>query len=301
MTTEQQIKVRPVAGRIGAEIQGVKLGANLEPELLEQIKQVLYEHKVIFFRGQSHLDDAEQEGFASLLGELYAHPTVPAKNNTSSILELDSHSGARANQWHTDVTFVPEVPKYSVLRGVTIPEVGGDTIWANTNTAYEDLPEGLKKLAESSWGIHSNEFDYAKVAAGILPGADDEQVQKFRSSFASIVFKTKHPVVHVHAETGKKHLLLGNFAQRLVGHTSWESETLISTLQAYVTRPENTVRWQWSEGDVAIWDNLATQHYAVDDYTEHRVVRRVTVGLSVPKSLEGEASELLSSPAPSRA
>lgn len=301
MTTEQQIKVKPVAGRIGAEIEGVKLGANLEPELLEEIKRALHEHKVIFFRGQTHLDDAEQEAFARQLGELYAHPTVPVKNNTNSILELDSHTGARANQWHTDVTFVPEVPKYSVLRGVTIPEVGGDTIWANTNTAYEDLPEGLKRLADASWGIHSNEFDYAKLAAGKLPGADDEQVQKFRSSFASIVFKTKHPVVHVHEETGKKHLLLGNFAQRLSGHSSWESESLIGTFQSYVTRPENTVRWQWSEGDVAIWDNLATQHYAVDDYTEHRVVRRVTVGKSVPKNLEGESSELLSSPTPSQA
>lgn len=291
MTTQQQLKVVPVAGRIGAEIQGVLLGKDLAPEVFNEIKQALLKYKVVFFKGQTHLDDAEQEAFAGLVGELYAHPTVPVRDNTSSILELDSHSGARANQWHTDVTFVPEVPKYSVLRGVKIPSVGGDTVWANTNTAYEDLPEGLRILADEAWGIHSNEFDYAKLT--VYKGASNEELaKKFGNAFAATVYKTKHPVVHVHAETGKRHLLLGNFAQKLVGYSSSESESLISTLQSYVTRLENTVRWQWSEGDVVIWDNLATQHYAVDDYTEQRIVRRVTVGKNVPKNLHGESSEL---------
>ncbi|MNO50732.1 putative dioxygenase [compost metagenome] len=292
MTTKQQIKVIPVAGRIGAEIQGVLLSHALEPEVFNEIKQALLDYKVVFFKNQNHLDDAGQEAFAKLLGELYAHPTVPVKDNTSSILEIDSHSGARANQWHTDVTFVPEVPKYSVLRGVTIPEVGGDTVWANTNTAYEDLPEGLKKLADESWSIHSNEFDYAKITVEKEKEENNEVVQKFRSSFASTVFKTKHPVVHVHAETGKKHLLLGNFAQKLFGYSTNESESLIHILQSYVTRLENTVRWQWAEDDVVIWDNLATQHYAIDDYDQQRVVRRVTVGKNVPRSQQGETSEL---------
>ncbi len=291
MTTQQQIKVVPVAGRIGAEIQGVQLSGELDLAVLNEIKEAIKEHKVVFFKGQNHLDDASQEAFSTLLGELYAHPTVPVKDNTSSILELDSHSGTRANQWHTDVTFVPEVPKYSILRGVTIPSVGGDTVWANTNTAYEDLPEGLKKLADELWGIHSNEFDYAKLT--INQATDEEAEEKYRNSFASTVFNTKHPVVHVHAESGKKHLLLGNFARKLVGYSSSESESLISIYQSYVTRLENTVRWQWTEGDVAIWDNLATQHYAIADYEERRIVRRVTVGKNVPKNQHNESSALL--------
>ena len=146
-TQTNQLKVVPVAGRIGAEIQGVKLSGDLDPAVFNEIKQALDKYKVVFFKDQNHLNDASQEAFAKFLGELYAHPTVPVKENSSSIFELDSKKGGKANPWHTDVTFVPEVPKYSILRGVTIPKVGGDTVWANTNTAYEDLPEGLKNIS----------------------------------------------------------------------------------------------------------------------------------------------------------
>ncbi|MED1467570.1 TauD/TfdA family dioxygenase [Bacillus salipaludis] len=288
----KQLIIVPVAGRIGAEIQGVQLSGNLEPGILNEIKQALNEHKVVFFKGQNHLTDESQEAFAKLLGEPYVHPTVPVKNNTNYIFELDSQVGAKANHWHTDVTFVPEVPKYSILRGVTIPEVGGDTVWANTNTAYEDLPEGLRKLADTLWGIHSNEYDYAQFKRS--DSEVNEVTRKYRAVFESTVFKTRHPVVHVHAETGKKHLLLGGFAGKLEGYSTSESERLLSIFDSYVSRLENTVRWKWTEGDVVIWDNLATQHYAVADYGDsHRVVRRVTVGKNVPVNQENEVSRLI--------
>ncbi|MEV5112954.1 TauD/TfdA dioxygenase family protein [Peribacillus frigoritolerans] len=291
-TKTQQLKVVPVAGRIGAEIQGVQLSGDLDLTIFNEIKQALNDHKVIFFKGQNHLDDASQEAFAKLLGEPYAHPTVPVKDNTNYIFELDSERGAKANHWHTDVTFVPEVPKYSVLRGVTIPDVGGDTVWANTNEAYEDLPDGLKKLADELWAIHTNEYDYAQFKPA--ENIDDEVKKKYRDIFESTIYKTRHPVVHVHAETGKRHLLLGGFAGRVEGYTTSESERLLSIFDSYVTRLENTVRWQWSEGDVAIWDNLATQHYAIADYgNQHRVVRRVTVGKDVPVNKENESSRLI--------
>lgn len=291
-TQTQQLKVVPVAGRIGAEIQGVQLSGDLDPAVFNEIKQALNKYKVVFFKGQNHLDDASQEEFAKLLGEPYAHPTVPVKENSNYIFELDSDQGAKANHWHTDVTFVPEVPKYSILRGVTIPELGGDTVWANTNTAYDDLPEGLKKLADGLWGIHSNEYDYAQFKPSDID--DDEVKKKYRAVFESTVYKTRHPVVHVHAETGKKHLLLGGFAGKLEGYTTSESEQLLSIFDSYVTRLENTVRWQWTVGDVVIWDNLATQHYAIADYEDrHRVVRRVTVGKNVPVSQANETSTLL--------
>ncbi|MGE6609828.1 TauD/TfdA dioxygenase family protein [Peribacillus sp. NPDC076916] len=291
-TKTQQLIVVPVAGRIGAEIQGVQLSGDLDLAIFNEIKQALNDHKVVFFKGQSHLDDASQEAFAKLLGEPYAHPTVPVKDNTNYIFELDSERGAKANHWHTDVTFVPEVPKYSVLRGVTIPDVGGDTVWANTNKAYEDLPEGLKNLADELWAIHTNEYDYAQFKPA--ENIDDEVKKKYRDIFESTIYKTRHPVVHVHAETGKRHLLLGGFAGRVEGYTTSESERLLSIFDSYVTRLENTVRWQWSEGDVVIWDNLATQHYAIADYgDQHRVVRRVTVGKDVPVNKENESSTLI--------
>ncbi|WP_349730375.1 TauD/TfdA dioxygenase family protein [Peribacillus frigoritolerans] len=291
-TKTQQLIVVPVAGRIGAEIQGVQLSGDLDLAIFNEIKQALNDHKVVFFKGQSHLDDDSQEAFAKLLGEPYAHPTVPVKDNTNYIFELDSERGAKANHWHTDVTFVPEVPKYSVLRGVTIPDVGGDTVWANTNKAYEDLPEGLKNLADELWAIHTNEYDYAQFKPA--ENIDDEVKKKYRDIFESTIYKTRHPVVHVHAETGKRHLLLGGFAGRVEGYTTSESERLLSIFDSYVTRLENTVRWQWSEGDVVIWDNLATQHYAIADYgDQHRVVRRVTVGKDVPVNKENESSKLI--------
>ncbi len=285
MTTQQKIKVLPVAGRIGAEIQGVLLGKDLAPEVFNEIKQALLKYKVVFFKGQNHLNDAEQEAFAKLLGEPYAHPTVPVKDKTNYIFELDSQHGAKANHWHTDVTFVTEVPKYSILRGVTIPSVGGDTVWANTNAAYEDLPQELKELADGLWAIHTNEYDYASLSK-----EGEAALQKAKAVFSSTVFKTKHPVVHIHAETGKKHLLLGGFVRKIAGFNSSESQNLLNIFNSYVERLENTVRWQWTEGDVVIWDNLATQHYAIADYDEHRVVRRVTVGKNVPVNEKNEAS-----------
>lgn len=292
VTQTNLIQVIPVAGRIGAEIRGVKLTENIDNNILKEIKEALNQYKVLFFKGQTHLDDTSQEAFARLLGEPYVHPTVPVKDQTNFIFELDSEQGAKANHWHTDVTFVPEVPKYSILRGVTIPEYGGDTVWANTNTAYEELPESLKQLADQLWAVHTNEFDYARVPLA-NKNDDNKQLNNYRSVFESTIFKTKHPVVHVHEETGKKHLLLGGFVRHLEGFSTSESQKLFNILQDHVTRLENTVRWQWSEGDVVIWDNLATQHYAVADYNQHRVVRRVTVGKSVPVNIHKKESNLL--------
>jgi hypothetical protein len=149
------LDIRPLAGRIGAEIDGVQLAGNLPEATIAAIEAVLAKYKVIFFRDQCHLDDAGQERFAARLGELIAHPTSPAKAGSAAILEIDS-ARARADRWHTDVTFVDAYPKISVLRGVVIPPCGGDTMWANTVAAYDGLPAALKTLAENLWAIHSN-------------------------------------------------------------------------------------------------------------------------------------------------
>jgi taurine dioxygenase len=124
------------SARIGAEIKNVKLSGDLSDQTIGAINKVLLEHKVIFFGDQGHLDDVEQERFAVRLGKLVPHPTVGATKGTSSILELDSsRGGGRADEWHTDVTFLNAYPKISVLRGVVIPPFGGDTSWSNTAAA----------------------------------------------------------------------------------------------------------------------------------------------------------------------
>lgn len=283
---EADLAIRPVAGRIGAEIQGVRLSPDLSAPAVQAIRQALLKHKVIFFRDQDHLDDAGQEGFAALLGAPVAHPTVPVLDGSRYILELDGAHG-RASSWHTDVTFTDAYPQASVLRAVVSPPAGGDTVWADTAQAYLDLPPELKILADSLWATHSNLYDYA----GAKPGASSEAARRYREVFASTVYETDHPVVRVHPETGERTLVLGHFVRRLKGYSSEASHALFNLLQSYVTRLENTVRWRWRAGDVAVWDNRATQHRALDDYGDQvRIMRRVTVDGDVPVSVDGRRS-----------
>lgn len=286
--TKPDLNIVPLTGRVGAEIKDIRLGGDLSDGTVAAINDALLKHKVVFFRDQQHLDDLAHEQFARRLGDLVPHPTQGAATGTASVLNLDSsRGGGRADQWHTDVTFVDAYPKFSVLRGVVIPEAGGDTIWSNTHAAYVGLPEPLRLLADNLWAVHSNVYDYAAVR----PRATADERKHFEEVFTSTIYETEHPVVRVHPETGERSLLLGNFVQRLVGLSKTDSGKIYEVLQSYVTAPENTVRWRWRQGDVAIWDNRATQHYAVNDYgDQHRVVRRVTVDGDVPVSVDGRRS-----------
>ncbi|WP_328301318.1 TauD/TfdA family dioxygenase [Streptomyces sp. NBC_00435] len=288
--TRTDLTVTRLGGRIGAVIGGVRLGGELGAEEIAGIRTALLAHKVVFFRGQDHLDEAGHEAFAELLGAPVAHPTVPSADGRYA-LGIDSHHGARANQWHTDVTFVPAYPAFSILRAVTIPPYGGNTLWANTATAYAGLPEPLRVLADSLRAVHSNEYDYAALKPDALP----EALAQYREVFTSTKFLTEHPVVRVHPETGERTLLLGNFVQRISGLTGRDSRLLQDLFQAHIELPENTVRWQWQTGDVAIWDNRATQHYGVDDSDDHeRTLRRVTVDGDIPVGPDGVPSRLIS-------
>lgn len=288
-----EYSLQKLSGHIGAQIHGVTLHDTLAPELFQRLYRDLLTHKVLFFRGQHHLDDASHEAFARLFGTLVPHPTQPALQQSESILELDaSKGGGRADSWHTDVTFVPDYPKIAVLRGVVIPEYGGDTVWANTATAYQDLPDTLKAFVDQAWAIHSNEYDYAANRQEV----SSEQLRHYTEVFLSKRFETAHPLVHVHPETGERNLLLGHFLKRIIGLRSTESRVLFDILQNRTNRLENTVRWSWQPGDVAIWDNRATQHYAINDYgTQPRVVRRVTVAGEPAHALDGRRSHVYAS------
>ena len=285
-----QLTLRRVAGRIGAEVLKLRLGDDLGAETTAAIQRALAKHKVLFFRDQHHLDDASQERFAKTLGEPVAHPTVPVREGSSYLLELDSRRGGRANSWHTDVTFVEAYPKASILRAVEIPEAGGDTVWANTAAAYNDLSPELKILADSLRAVHTNLYDYAAAKTEATP----EQVKRYLEVFASTVYETEHPVVRIHPETGEKTLVLGHFLKSFVGLSAADSRHLFEVLQGHVTRLENTVRWRWAAGDVVIWDNRATQHYAINDYGDAvRVVRRVTLAGDAPIGVDGHRSRTL--------
>lgn len=284
----QHIQVKPITGRIGAEIANVELSSELEAHVIDEINQALLQYKVIFFKAQHHLDDAGQEAFAARLGTPLNHPTVPIKNGSKHILELDSAHGARADSWHTDITFLDAYPKASILRSVVAPVAGGDTAWANTTSAYATLPEALKVLADSLRVIHSNDFDYANSDLTV----NKEALAKYKNFFKSTEYETEHPLVRVHPETGEKTLLLGHFFKRFVGFSSRESRKLFDLFQSHIVKQENIVRWRWEAGDVAIWDNRATQHRAINDYgDQHRVVRRVTLEGDIPVGVDGRPSQ----------
>ncbi|UUO15297.1 TauD/TfdA dioxygenase family protein [Dolichospermum heterosporum] len=285
----QNIEVKSIAGRIGAKIKGVNLADHLSDEIISEIRKALVEYKVIFFRGQE-LDANGQVDFARRFGEITtAHPTVPSLPGHPEVLDLDySRTVARANNWHTDVTFVDRPPLGSVLRALVIPPAGGDTIWANSVTAYQDLPEHLRNLADKLWAVHSNAYDYA--TAFDIP----EEVKSYRDVFTSTVYETLHPVVRIHPESGEKGLFIGGFVRQIRGLSPTESADIIRLLQSYITRPENTVRWRWKVGDVAFWDNRATQHYAIADYGDQpRRVQRVTIAGDLPLGIDGKYSQAI--------
>lgn len=290
-STRTALDVAKVAGNIGAEIGGVDLAADLSAGTIAEIRAALLEHKVVFFRGQD-LDQEAHERFARRFGTpTTAHPTIPALEGSPAVLDLDyGRTAGRANQWHTDVTFVQHPPLGSILRAVTIPPYGGDTVWANTATAYANLPSELRALADRLWAVHSNSYDYAAYK----PADDTDAARRQREVFTSTAYETEHPVVRVHPETGERVLVLGGFVRRFVGWNGDDSRDLLRLLQSHVTELENTVRWRWAPGDVAFWDNRATQHYAVADYgTLPRRVQRITLAGDAPVAVDGSHSRAL--------
>ncbi|WP_084530799.1 TauD/TfdA dioxygenase family protein [Nocardia miyunensis] len=287
--TDTAVQVVKLGEHIGARIEGVRLGGDLSAETVAAIRAALNEHKVIFFQGQDHLTEDGQYEFAQLLGTpTTPHPTITSRG--ARTLTIDSETG-RGGAWHTDVTFVDRVPKASILRAVTLPSYGGSTTWASTVAAYDSLPDPLKRLAESLRALHTNAYDYAGDH-----GKDSDQFrQAYRDEFVSTYYETEHPVVRVHPETGERALLLGLFVKQFVGLNASESQALFRLFQDRVTRLEHTTRWNWSLGDVAIWDNRATQHYAVGDYdgAERRQLTRITLAGDIPVGVDGRTSTVV--------
>ncbi len=211
-TTRSRVEVAPVGARIGAVVSDVRLGGDLTAEEVHDVRAALLRHKVVFVRGQHHLDDADHHAFAALLGTPTSpHPTVRGAAN--AVLPIDSSHG-KANAWHTDVTFVDRVPAISVLRAVTLPPYGGTTVGANTAAAYADLHPALQAMADRLWAVHTNRYDYAADVDEQRIGGIDVREEAYREEFGSRLFEAEHPVVHVHPETGERSLLLGQFVKR---------------------------------------------------------------------------------------
>ena len=248
------LEVSRLSAALGAEITNVDLAKVTEAEV-EEIRSLLNEHKVIFFPRQKISMD-EHVDFGSKFGELEGHPNLK-KNNSHShpkVFELVASEGGIADEWHTDITFQDQPALMSVLHMVKCPEIGGDTMWSSLSAAYDALSEPLKDLCDGLTALHD-----------ARPHGKPEKT-------------AIHPVVRTHPETGKKILYVNeHFTRRIVEMSMDESDMLLSHLTKWVTRPEFTVRYNWTEGTIAMWDNRSTQHYVVNDFKDERIIQRVTI------------------------
>ena len=248
------LEVSRLSAALGAEITNVDLAKVSDAEV-DEIKSLLTEHKVIFFPGQKISVD-EHVDFGSKFGELEGHPNLK-KNNSAShpkVFELIASEGGIADEWHTDITFQESPALMSILHMVKCPEIGGDTMWSSLSAAYEALSDPLKDLCDGLTALHD-----------ARPHGKPEKT-------------AIHPVVRTHPETGKKILYVNeHFTRRIVEMSMDESDMLLSYLTKWVTRPEFTVRYNWTEGTFAMWDNRSTQHYVVNDFKDERIIQRVTI------------------------
>ena len=262
------MKAEPMTRNIGAELSGVHLGeAARDDALFQEIRALLLRYKVLFLRDQN-ITRAEHVAFARKFGELEDHPVVgshPDHPGLVLIYRSDKEENYE-NNYHTDAAWRPCPPMGAVLRCIECPPVGGDTIWVNMETAYERLPDEIKKKINGLRAKHSIEHSFGAVMA---PEA--------RARLAADHPMVEHPVVRTHPETGRKILYVGSFTTHFANFHTPENvrfgldknpgaAQLLTYLQSQASVPEYQVRFRWKPGSVAIWDNRCTQHYAVHDY-----------------------------------
>ncbi|MHA7836059.1 MAG: TauD/TfdA dioxygenase family protein [bacterium] len=259
MPRPSEPSVRPIAGALGAEIEGLSLRDVTESDFA-WIREALLEHLVLFFPGQFLTPD-EHRAFALRFGEPEIHPFIPKLDEDHpEIVVLRSESGFIADVWHTDVTFSESPPVCSVLNALEMPARGGDTMWSNQYLAYERLADPIKEMIGGLTAVHT------------------------AATYGHPEQKAVHPVVREHPETGRPSLFVNpQFTRRIVELSREESSALLQMLFAHSIQTELTCRHAWSEGTIGIWDNRCTQHCAVNDYEGERVISRVTILGDLPE------------------
>lgn len=285
--------IAPITGVFGAELQGGHVRDGVDAEWLSAL---LDTHRLLVLRDQ-HLTHAQQVALARSLGEpTPAHPVIPGHPDFPEILVQDGASGGRNARWHTDVTFVPTPPAASVLVGDATPTSGGDTMFADTRTAYERLAAPLRQMVAQLEAVHriSPLAYWGEPFDSALNRADAQQLLDDAAKVPPVI----HPVVRIHPVTGRPNLFINpGFTTHIVGWSRIESDGLMTMLYEHMTQPELVLRHRWRDGDVVIWDNRATMHYAVDDYgSSERRMRRVTIRGGHPVGPTGIASRIADDP-----
>ncbi len=272
-TTSLTPSVTPVTGAIGAVVDGVDLHEPLDDATAQLVRDALHEHSVLFFHDQDLTED-EQLAFAATFGPVGQYPLAKMFGSTamSSTIEDTADSPPDADGWHTDVTWIAEPPAYAVLNAQVIPAQGGDTMWASLFAAYDALSPVMQELCCQLTVRHHSGADFHER---VSRNAGEEMAQRIMAEFPPV----EHPLVRTHPVTGRRALFLsGRFMDQIVGMHRDESDALLGFLQRHAEDPNFAVRWHWTAGDVAVWDEASTNHRALSDhYPAHRVMRRCTV------------------------
>ena len=267
------LKVIQLTPSIGATISEISLNKDLNSETIEQIYSALIKHQVIFFRGQDISPDTHLK-LAESLGEIDpGHPVYPHVEGYQSIVLLknDVNNRPDTNDWHKDLTFKSNPPFASILHGVKVPKVGGDTLWASMSAAYDELPNGWKEHLEGLEAIH----DMGTFRNDFYKEGGIDSVNSALKKVGSAV----HKIIETHPISGLKYLNVNqSFTRNIINESQGPSDNILQFLYQHISKPEFQVRFHWEDNSIAIWDNRITQHYAVCDYLpELRHMQRVTV------------------------
>lgn len=272
------IEITALTSNIGAVVSGADLRAPLAPQAVDQLKQALRDHLVIFFRDQDLRED-EQLAFAANFGPSVTASIDRRPGSTPMMfvtLEDNADSPPKADRWHTDVPFVATPPNYAFLSMQHAPPTGGDTLWASLYAVHDGLSPAMQALAASL----TLDLGLGASAQAILDLYGEEYYNEVVVPFASV----RQPLVRVHPDTGRRALYLcGSFMNGIVGMKPHESAALLRMLAAKLDDPNVQCRWKWRQHDLAVWDERCTNHRAMSDhYPAYRKVRRCLAGEEVP-------------------
>lgn len=267
----RRIDVRRYAPALGAEVRGLDLAEGLDADSYAQVRRALLEHQVLFFKEQREIPPEVQIAIGRRFGELHLHPAAPSLTGHPEIFEIYTHEGSRiANGefWHSDVSCDEVPPLGTILQMHVVPEIGGDTLFANMYAAYESLSEPLKRMLTGLTATHASEHVYRGRYAD--RGVDDR---------GTVYPQAVHPVARTHPETGRKALYVNRtFTTRINELRDAESEAILSFLFDHSEQIDFQIRYRWAANDVAFWDNRCTMHHAIWDYwPAERKGRRVTI------------------------
>jgi taurine dioxygenase len=283
------LDVVPLSGTIGAVIRGLDV-REIDDATVAAVRRVWLDRKVVFFPGQD-LDPESHLAFATRFGEpTEGHPVIPGLKDRPEVFEIDYTAVRRLSStygdvatrsrgisWHTDVTFVARPPLGSILRAVVVPPAGGDTLFSDQQAAFDGLSPALQDFLSTLTAVHDGRPQFQGLLDRV--GEGSWQGERLRS-----LEPVAHPVVRTHPETGARSLFVNpGFTTRIRELQAAESAALLGFLFQHSVKPEYTVRYHWSPGDVGFWDNRTTQHAVSGDFgDQHRVIQRITLRGDAP-------------------